>query len=669
MRHQLTVILSHRVFYSLIRAMLGLGTLLLPGELYAQSLYLDMEPPDGKMNGINYQEGGETYPAITPDSWGYGAMEAEGRHSWSSNSLKAVLPIDTRAGAVNRKEWAFYKWQVDNEYWTGFSVKFPSNFPTPLEGEQSTMFAQLQNVWPGKQVAWYIHNKPAASDPLEFWCQIQYGESTANTDRIRVNLFPGTILQKGEWIDVVSHYKINPNRSDSFFKTWINGQLVVDYSGKIGIEGASSTGSHKIGLYGGSQSQFREMLIDEVRYGNSYAEVDPAQGGSPPPPSATNQLEAEGVSTQSGFSPFEVGSDSNASEGQYIHAPGKESKSSPPSSSSGRANYSFTLDAPGDATLTARVLAPNTGANSFWFQIDGGAWQPWSINAPSSDWQEVMQTISGLSAGNHTLTTTYREGNTKLDWFSLESNQPAGGELEAEGASTQSGFSPFEVGNDGNASEGQFIHAPGRESKSNPPSSGIANYSFSLASAGDALLTARVRASSTSSNSFWYRIDSQTWAPWSVSNTSNNWQEVSRTIPGLSAGNHSLSIAYREGNTKLDRFEVTASSNGRTITSPAKQAPLVDLPTQEFKRSDKVIASIYPNPSHTSVTVSTILPEQSGYQVSLVDLSGRVVVSEELTGQIGSNDHSLELTTLPRGIYALRVETTAGVATKRLILQ
>ena len=283
MKHQRNIISSHCVFYMLTRAILGLGMLLLPGGLYAQSQYLNMEPPDGKMNGINYQEGGEIYSAVPQDSWGFGQVVNDGRHPNSPYALRSVLPVDNRTGAKNRQEWKFFRWETNREYWLGFSIKFPNDYPAPLNGEISTMFTQLQNAAPGKQVAWYLRNKPSASDSLEFWYQVQYGVSTANNDRIRMNEFPGTILPRGEWIDLVVHFKINPNRSDSFVKTWIDGQVVMDYMGKIGIEGRFQDGNHKIGLYGGSQSQYREMLIDEIRYGNSYAEVDPAQGDAPPP--------------------------------------------------------------------------------------------------------------------------------------------------------------------------------------------------------------------------------------------------------------------------------------------------------------------------------------------------------------------------------------------------
>ena len=383
----------------------------------AQSFYLDMEPPGAFVNsGGAYVESGVQYPFIVQNAWGYGQLSAEGRNLMTPNSLKAVCPIDSRVGAVNRREWKFKKWQTNKEYWTGFSIKFPTNFPTPLNGIQSTLFAQLQNVWPGKQVAWYMRNSNSASDPLEFWCQIQYGESTANSDRIRVNLFPGTILPKGEWIDVVTHYKINPNRTDSFLKTWINGQLVVDYTGKIGIEGRSVDGDFKVGLYGGSQNVYREMNIDEIRFGNSYADVDPNQlvTGGP-----TIRVESESANSQSNFSPFQIGIDSNASNGQYISAPGNESKSGPPNN--GNVSYAFNLASSGDADLTARVLASSTGSNSFWFKLDNNAWDFWSVNSIDSNWQVVSKNFTGLSSGNHTLRVAYREGGTKLDWFRIAS--------------------------------------------------------------------------------------------------------------------------------------------------------------------------------------------------------------------------------------------------------
>ncbi|MGB3852394.1 MAG: heparin lyase I family protein, partial [Tunicatimonas sp.] len=444
--------LIDQLFRSALLGLLAIGWL--SASTYAQSLYLDFEPPDADVRADNstpyqYYEGGAKFKRESANSWGSGQLISEGRHPGSPNSLQVVWPADGRQGATNRMEWKFWRWQPNQAYWTGFSIKFDENYPTPLMGQQGTMFSQMKNSGSGAQLKYYIRNKTSINDPLEFWMQILYGQSSSNRQILNIN--PGTILLKGEWIDVVSQYKINPNQSDSFIKVWINGTQVVDYDGPIGFTADTGSGDHKIGLYGGSQNAERLMLIDEVRYGNSYAAVDPAQGGTPPPPpTAPTQVEAETASNQAGFSPFETGNDSNASGGQFIHAPGRNSKSSVPSS--GRANYSFNLAASGDATLTARVLASSTSSNSFWYQIDGGTWQPWYINNTSNSWQEVTQTISSLSAGSHTLNVTYREGGTKLDWFSLESNQLAGGELEAESASLQSGFSPLETGNDNNAS-------------------------------------------------------------------------------------------------------------------------------------------------------------------------------------------------------------------------
>lgn len=645
-----------------LQSIIVVTLVLLSSKLRAQSFYLDMEPPDASVSsGGNYIESGKTYPYIQPNAYGFGEMAAEGRNSESPNSLKSVLPVDSRTGAVNRREWKFYRWKTNTEYWTGFSVKFPNDFPTPLDGEQSTMFAQLQNVWPGKQVAWYIKNSASASDPLEFWCQIQYGESTNNNDRIRVNLFPGTILPKGEWIDVVAHYKINPNRADSFLKTWINGQLVVDYVGKIGIEGKSLDGDHKIGLYGGSQSQYREMNIDEIRYGNDYAEVDPSQlGGS----ASTTFVEAESANGQTGFSPFQIDMDNNASNGQYISAPGNENKNSPPNS--GNVNYTFNLASSGDADLSARVLAGSTSSNSFWFKLDNNAWDFWSINNIASNWQVVSRSFTALSAGSHTLSIAYREGNTKLDWFKLTSSEPT--VLEAETANLQSNFSPFQTGTDNNASNSEYIHAPGNDSRSNPPTNGQASYNFNMSSPGDQILTVRLLAISTSKNSFWYKIDSGAWSPWSISNISSNWQEVDRTIAGLSAGNHTLTIAYREGDTKLDWFKIAPQVSGTALRASVTQVSDID---EIYGSNDTNIKTptIHPNPVNDILHVGLSLIENSGYSATLLDFSGQIVFSEQYSGRIGTNTISIDVSTLQKGTYILIIEPGQETIRRKIILQ
>ena len=554
-----------------LRLVMPLLFILIGFVSHSQDLYLDMEPPDADVRAdgstaYQYYEGGNKYRRETAQSWGFGQLVSDGRNPSSPNSLEAVWPANSNSGATNRMEWKFKTWVPNINYWTGFSVKFDDNYPTPLNGQQGTMFSQLKNSGQGAQVKWYLTNKASTSDPLEFWCQIQYGQSASN--RQFVNIRPGTILPKGEWIDVVSNYKINPNQPDSFVKIWINGELVIDYNGKIGFDTNQGNGGHKIGLYGGSQNALRRMKIDEVRYGDSYVAVDPAQGSMVVPPTpSTYRIEAESADQQSNFSPFQVRANAEASEGEFIDAPGNNSKSVEPSN--GNINYVFNLDSAGDTELTARVLADNTSDNSIWLKMDSGAWQPWYFNDISSNWQEVSQSFPNLSSGDHIVTVAYREGGTKLDWFELKTVSPTvpptSGLLEAESAVSQVEFSPFVVGSNGSASQGEFIHAPGNNSKSVVPSNGNINYVFNLDSAGDTELTARVLADNTSDNSIWLKMDSGAWQPWYFNDISSSWQEVSRSFPNLSSGEHTVTVAYREGGTKLDWFEVVNTSNINTL--------------------------------------------------------------------------------------------------------
>ncbi|MGB3848721.1 MAG: T9SS type A sorting domain-containing protein, partial [Tunicatimonas sp.] len=257
---------------------------------------------------------------------------------------------------------------------------------------------------------------------------------------------------------------------------------------------------------------------------------------------------------------------------------------------------------------------------------------------------------------------------TKLDWFSLESNQLAGGELEAESASLQSGFSPLETGNDNNASGGQFIHAPGRDSRSMPPASGRASYNFNLPASGDATLTARVLAPNTGANSFWYQIDGGAWQPWYINSVSSDWQEVTQIMSGLSAGSHTLTVTYREGDTKLDWFEVGAT-NARTTVVSSKLSVLDGQSEVVLLPPLAVTTRLYPNPAQDQLTVNTTFPTSTPYTIHVVDLAGRTLWRQSYSGKSGSNEVAIDITSYPKGVYNLRLSTPQKVLTQKLLIR
>jgi hypothetical protein len=75
---------------------------------------------------------------------------------------------------------------------------------------------------------------------------------------------------------------------------------------------------------------------------------------------------------------------------------------------------------------------------------------------------------------------------------------------------------------------------------------------------------------------------------------------------------------------------------------------------------------VYPNPAHDRVQVQ--LPAelaQRPVQVSLLNSLGQVVLEQKLAPQSAGE---LQLAKLPTGVYSLRLSTSQGVITKRLVI-
>src|SRR5262245_4460259 len=123
------------------------------------------------------------------------------------------------------------------------------------------------------------------------------------------------------------------------------------------------------------------------------------------------------------ISPFDIKDSNQASAVRYLEVEaGNESKDAPPAL--GRACYGFTAQTAGTFRVWARVIAPNDGSDSFWFNMDGGAWIRWNQIALGSTWHwdhvhdnatptQASQFV--LAAGDHTACVAYREAGTKLD--------------------------------------------------------------------------------------------------------------------------------------------------------------------------------------------------------------------------------------------------------------
>jgi hypothetical protein len=142
--------------------------------------------------------------------------------------------------------------------------------------------------------------------------------------------------------------------------------------------------------------------------------------------------------------------------------------------------------------------------------------------------------------------------------------------IEAENAGTLT--APIAAQKDSAASGGQFISVPlaSMTAKSDTPgTAGVASYIIQLPSTGSYKIWGRVRSPTTSSDSFWVRLDAGTWLQWNniTPGADWHWEPVHDTdamdavkLYDLKAGQHTLNFAYRESGTDLDQFLLTTDA-------------------------------------------------------------------------------------------------------------
>jgi hypothetical protein len=143
--------------------------------------------------------------------------------------------------------------------------------------------------------------------------------------------------------------------------------------------------------------------------------------------------------------------------------------------------------------------------------------------------------------------------------------QPTGGAvLYIEGESAML-TDPMVSAADANASGGMYISAPSGDKVDDPTISdmGVATFTLRVATAGDYAAFARVTAMSSSSDSFWVKMDDADWVQWNnvMNSTTWVWDQIHDTDQSdepvhyqLDAGRHTYLIAYREAGARIDKL-------------------------------------------------------------------------------------------------------------------
>ncbi len=302
-------------------------------------------------------------------------------------------------------------------------------------------------------------------------------------------------------------------------------------------------------------------------------------------------------------------------------------------------NQAPTANAGPDQTVTD---SDNSGSESVTLDGTGSSDSDGSIT--SYVWTEGGSQIAtganpsvSFSVGTHnvTLTVTDNDGATDTDDVVITVNAGSSGYehiwLEAECGTVGS---LWNTNTDANASNGEYvtIQAGNNSTKKAPSSaSGQISYSFSVASSGTYTLWGRVIAPTVNDDSFWILMDGGSWYAWKKITRSTSWIWDDCKSYSLSAGSHTLTVAYCEDGTQLDKLYITntsdtpsgtGSSASNCLSKPIAPEQIAPPEVQSVPK-EFVLYQNYPNPFNPRTEIRYQLADDSQVTLTIYDILGK----------------------------------------------
>jgi hypothetical protein len=141
--------------------------------------------------------------------------------------------------------------------------------------------------------------------------------------------------------------------------------------------------------------------------------------------------------------------------------------------------------------------------------------------------------------------------------------------------------------------------------------------------------------------------------------TSYNWTvPAGATILGVPPYGSSITVQWgaTSGNVTVAAVNDCGTSSSRNL------AVAVTCRQSQVSETIGTSASLYPNPTSGKTTVKFESVNAAKYVISVVDVTGRIIIRDEMTAAEGINMHELDLTSVARGIYLVRMETAGEQA-------
>ena len=414
-----------------------------------------------------------------------------------------------------------------------------------------------------------------------------------------------------------------------------------------------------------------------------------------PPPAGPTDLWLEAECANTIGSDWEVVADGAASQGKYLRAkPGPFRREAAPSQPSARVVYNFSVSQAGAYKLFTRHFSVDGDDDSFWIQVNSGAWQNAYLGDNRGSWawaQLGTDATYALPSGNNTITIAVREPNARLDklFLTLEGElpnslgQPASNActpppvsqtvwLEAECAAVASSGSFWTQRSDTNASGGRLLEA----NTAYDGGTGIpfadprrqVQFTFTLSQAGNYHLLARHTLPSGNGSAFVVKVNEGSWQNWNTSQSGSlAWQQVLGKTFALSAGQNTITFVNRNLGAQLDKLAISLagalpSGKGSTATNCANSLRSATQLDKASRKTEGISLfpelEVYPNPSDHSTTLRFTQSQPFG-SIWLTDLSGKVIRHWEQALAEGTGELRIDTHDIPAGYYLLRGDTPA----------
>lgn len=335
----------------------------------------------------------------------------------------------------------------------------------------------------------------------------------------------------------------------------------------------------------------------------------------------------------------------------------------------------------------------NNGSESV--TLDGSASQDPDGTISNYTWSvDGSQIASGVnptldfSTGTYgvLLTVTDNDGATDTSWTSVSVKLGGGVHenniwLEAECGTVGANWV---ISTENEASNGKYLTIqPGSNSLDSPPLSPAdqIRFNISITQAGTYLLWGRTRVPSYDDDSFWVRMDEGTWAKWNnIADFVNlgvwEWDDVHHQdlsydamVYDLEAGEHTLTLAYREDGTDLDRLYLSNTGSIPSGMGGAAGNCEMAIEDQPGSAPPTRLLGNHPNPFSGITCIRFNLEKGTKTEMILYDLTGRKVHTL-VRGFLppGQHEFSLDGSSLDPGIYLYRLRAGSYERTMRMVV-